>query len=68
MIERTRDNKFEIKRIVRIDGTDEQVEKLKFIREQNGYDVLIKSEKDGLFLLCNEISDAQIISEEIFNK
>ena len=68
MIERTQDNKFEIKRIVRIDGTDEQLERLKLIREQNGYDVLIKSEKDGLYLLCNEITDAQIISEEIFDK
>lgn len=66
MIERTRDNKFEIKRVSRISEDPNQLERLKNIRAQYGYDVLIKDEKNGLFLLCNEITDANIVSEEVF--
>lgn len=68
MIEKTIDNRFEIKAVFRIDDDPEQLERLKLMRINKGYDVLIKDEKNGLFLLCNEISDATIITEETFDK
>ena len=69
MIERTKDNRFEIKRVVRFgDDPPSQLERLKTIRIELGYDVLIRDEKNGLFLLCNEITDANIVSEEAFAK
>jgi len=64
MIERTQDNKFEIKRIVKISDDPNQIERLKKIKENNGYDILLKDEKNNLFLLCNEISDAVIIPDK----
>lgn len=65
MIQRTHDNRFEIKRVVNIDNDDPtQFEKLKYIRSMLGYDVLIKDEKNGLYFLCNEITDAHLVLEE----
>lgn len=65
MIERTRDNKFEIKRVARISDDPNQSERLKRIKELNGYDTLLKDEKNGLFLFCNEIGEAVIIPDKV---
>jgi len=68
MIERTRDNRFEIKRVYRISNEPNQLENLKSIKNSLGYETIIKDEKNGLFLLCNEIYDAVIVSEDTFVK
>lgn len=64
MFSRTPDNKYIIRRIIPVDESDSsQLERIKKIKENNNYDVILKN-NDNYYLLCDEIQDAVIIQEE----
>jgi hypothetical protein len=69
MIERTKDNKYQVIRKCRINPQDPaQLDRIQKIKDNNGYDVILHDKINNLFLICNEISDAEIIVEESISK